>query len=72
VVCRYGDSYQWTTDGSCAVEHLLTVDTTATSMEQQVQQVLGFLQSAQSGYSSSGNKAAAAASSKQAACSAKV
>jgi hypothetical protein len=54
------------------VEHLLTVDTTATSVEQQMKQVMSFLQSVQAGYSSSGVKAAAAACSKEAASLAKV
>lgn len=49
VLCRYGDSHQWTTDGSCTVEHLLVVDTTAMSLEQQTQQVVDFLQSVLNG-----------------------
>lgn len=41
----YGDSYKWTTDGSCVLQHLVVVDTTAagSALQDQVQQVMEFL-----------------------------
>jgi hypothetical protein len=46
---RYSDSYKWTTDGSCHLQHLLVADTTASSLQQQVARVLEFLGSLEEG-----------------------
>lgn len=61
--CRYGDSYKWTTDGSCMLKHHLVIDTTGSDVDQQVQQVVGFVQSLQAAT----DRCAAAAASKAAA-----
>jgi hypothetical protein len=58
---RYGDSYKWTTDGSCHLQHLLVVDTTASSLQQQVARVLEFLGSLEEGDSTAATAAASAA-----------
>lgn len=58
---RYEDSYKWTTDGSCQLQHLRVVDTTACSLQHQVEQVMDFLVALEAGARDSVHTTAAAA-----------
>eukprot|EP00775_Hariotina_reticulata_P008623 gene8623-8804_t len=53
-VVQYEDCWRWTTDGSRSISHFLRVDTTASDQATLTQSVVQFLQSIQSGETSSG------------------